>query len=270
MAEETTFSLAPIQQGIDLTNVWTDVAFPMRITPTNQNSIGFRFDLGVTTDATTGRALGPLRPFTTTADTIASVAARPFTFTIFTTNTAQPDFDFYLDGDPAPGTISTANRFFPLSGTGFQNLAPTRTEVDGVNNWRWDIQTTDTLDNIFTPITTTDDALFEHFNDPLWDGTMNFWLVIGFGSFVAYDITSATITGQSIPFWTGTPSLGSGKRDRVVLDDRFGMPTYAGDLVEDGESHGRWVRAKDWDPEIEESTYPGSPLEGDDDDLPVK
>lgn len=273
MAEERTFNLAASQIGRDNSvDTWVEEAVPFLLTQTNLDTVGIKFHFNWTMSTDDNRSRGPDRLFTATADGLAvpAVAVRPLTITVTTDNTFIPTTNFFMIKDNVNIPFSNTNLPFGTpDGSGWKQLATTTQPASNnnrtIHTWSWQIDETLKFQNgLEDPL-----GFKDHMNNPLWDGNFSFVWVLP-ALFNSFNITDVRLSGQLVPFWTGTPTLGSDKRDRVVLDDRFGMPTYAGDLVEDGNLHGRFVRAADWDPEIEEADYPGSILEGDTDDLPVE
>jgi hypothetical protein len=104
--------------------------------------------------------------------------------------------------------------------------------------------------------------------------TSNGQVLFGF-EFVPNNGASAsvtpTLTGTRVPFYTGV--MGgphAGDRTRMVLDDRYGMPTSVWDITEDEYLEGRYVRVSDKDPEDPDPEYTGNPTEGERyDDVPL-
>jgi hypothetical protein len=272
MAEESTFSLTPEQMGTEVvssSDFTEDNTVPVTVPTSSQFAMSF--DFTVDNDSTSNLVLAPVRPFSRRADTIANIAKQPITLTLSTSLSSAASVSIYMDDDPAPDLWSDSH--LPITATTATNTRSIDyTSADAVwvlNGSTYDVTFelyTDTDWNTVGSTTTTKDALAQLFSDVLWNGRLQ--LVVGIlGSCT---VSAVTLTGRSVPFWTGTPSLGDpGSRRRAVLDDRYGMPAFSDTLVEDGFLEGRWVRPDDWDPEDPEADYPGNSQEGEVDDVPV-
>ena len=80
---------------------------------------------------------------------------------------------------------------------------------------------------------------------------------------VAPSVSPVTlVTAQDLVFFSGLIGGPIGPGVRVVRDGRFAMPAFSNQLVSDGDQHGLFVRAGDWDPEDETASYRPRPGEG--------
>ena len=99
-----------------------------------------------------------------------------------------------------------------------------------------------------------------------WTGHVHVGVECNNAALVSPRITSASLSVDWRPFFSGLAGGPTGGGIRAVRDGRFGMPAWNRDLIRDGDNPGLWVRSEDFDPEDEEQTYRPRPGEGTVDD----
>jgi hypothetical protein len=84
-------------------------------------------------------------------------------------------------------------------------------------------------------------------------------------------VTPPTLTFNYWPNWSGVSGpYTRGNRTRVVRDDRYGMPIFTDEVVEDDFRPGTYVKPWDWDEDQDDDLYDGNPQEGQTDNIPLE
>lgn len=156
------------------------------------------------------------------------------------------DLSVWVQATATPSAFSSSNRFFSSSDSWVQVGSAVAADWSGSGVGA----------TINVPLTTAHSsglgsALLLDFWSGMqytWNGRQNFAIRVdtsGLGATqnVGFD---GTLTLYRAPFNTG---IQSGRRnDRMAMDMRTGVPSFAGDLIEDGYRPGIWTRPENYDP----------------------
>lgn len=189
------------------------------------------FDFGVRNDATTGRALDPVIPFT---------------------NAAESDLcDIVLDVTDIPFPAYSCTLWWrPLAAGSKWASGPNPSDAVVLGSMKHDA-TANTIsraqdftqqpDSISTPT-----SIQSVVQDPLWDGVLSFSVRNNIP--ISPSVSSVALTASQIPFNTGWLGYHA-DMGRPVLDGITGFPTFVPELLEHGFHEGIWCTDAAWDPD---------------------
>lgn len=264
-------SLTPelVATETDGLNNWTEHSFPVTwsgsFVITNWWVLSFQFPWSVDAE---NHPLAPERPFTRAADSIAGMAAFPFTLTLNTTATtlaglSSARWTRYGLYQPAGAIFSASN---PVS-TVDTNLYRL-TLVDNALLTDYLVFNGSTYDLVFEfqfqtayslgsgrSVNGAYSALTNH---PAWNGRLQFW---SWHTATSLDIAGVTLAGQTQRFHTGAWDPPGRTRTRAVHDFKTGEPYWSHTAVEDGYLENTRLHAANWDPKDPGVTFVPNPNE---------